>query len=69
MSHRVGTVGGWFPVDEVTIEYLDAAYIGACRQQGVERFAQKHLTVGRESAAPDPDAVYAARIVRSTSAR
>ncbi len=62
MSTEWGPLVGWFPVDEVTIEYLRAVY-KRLKEQGTERFTEKDI----ESWAaipprPDSDASYVARI-------
>ena len=63
MSTEWGPLVGWFPVDGVTIKYL-AVSAGAAGGAG-HRALHRSMTssTGRESAAADPDAVYAARIV------
>jgi homoaconitate hydratase len=62
MSTEWGPLVGWFPVDEITIEYLRRAH-QRLQEQGIERFTKQDLD--RWAAAPprpDPDASYAARI-------
>src|SRR5579862_7217219 len=67
MSTEWGALVGWFPVDEVTIKYLQGV-----KQRlallGIERFADRDITNWTEDPPqPDPDAVYAARIVLDLS--
>ncbi len=57
MSTEWGALVGWFPVDEVTMQYLRR-----------ERFSEEELRNWREHPPqPDPDADYAARIVLELS--
>ena len=63
MSTEWGPLVGWFPVDEVTIAYLEGV-----RQRlkaiGVERFSAKELeNWASHPPRPDPGAAYAASIV------
>ena len=59
MSTEWGALVGWFPVDEVTLAYLEARH-----EAGVERISGKLLAEWRNNPpAPDADATYAARIV------
>ena len=63
MSTEWGPLVGWFPVDEVTINYLRATY-RRLKQMGVERLSEKDIeNWSRNPLGPDPDASYAARIV------
>src|SRR5579862_9009847 len=67
MSTEWGALVGWFPVDEVTIKYLQGV-----KQRlallGIERFADRDITNWTENPPqPDSDAVYAARIVLDLS--
>jgi len=63
MSTEWGPLVGWFPVDEVTINYLRAAH-QRLKAQGIERFTEKEIeNWAKNPPRPDPDAVYAARIV------
>jgi homoaconitate hydratase len=63
MSTEWGPLLGWFPVDEVTIEYLRGVH-QKLKAQGVERFTEKDLeNWERNPPRPDADAQYAARIV------
>src|SRR6266481_6827650 len=63
MSTEWGPLVGWFPVDEVTIKYL-AGVKERLAAQRIERFADRDITNWTENPPqPDPDAVYAARIV------
>jgi homoaconitate hydratase len=62
MSTEWGALVGWFPVDGVTLKYLDAR---SCelRARGITRISERNFAAWRtNSAAPDPDAVYAGRI-------
>jgi homoaconitate hydratase len=63
MSTEWGPLVGWFPVDEVTIQYLRGVY-QRLKAQGIERFRERDIESWIEAPPqPDPDAVYAARIV------
>jgi homoaconitate hydratase len=67
MSTEWGPLVGWFPVDGVTIRYLVGVKerLGA---QSVTRFSDDDLlNWTTKPPAPDPDAVYAARIVLDLS--
>jgi homoaconitate hydratase len=67
MSTEWGALVGWFPVDEVTIKYLQSVK-QRLALQGIERFADRDITNWTENPPqPDPDAVYAARIVLDLS--
>ncbi len=67
MSTEWGPLVGWFPVDEVTIKYLQGVK-QRLALQGIERFADRDITNWTENPPqPDPDAVYAARIVLDLS--
>ncbi len=62
MTTEWGALVGWFPVDEVTVEYLRTrkAILAAA---GLERFSDAELASwSSEPPAPDADAAYAARI-------
>ena len=62
MSTEWGALVGWFPADEVTIDWLDARreHLAA---RGVERFTADNLMAwASHPPTPDPDAAYAARI-------
>lgn len=63
MTTEWGPLVGWFPVDEITIEYLK----GVKRRlaaMGIERFTDKDVENWQKNPPrPDSDAVYAARIV------
>jgi len=62
MTTEWGPLVGWFPVDEVTIEYLRGAH-RRLKALGVERFTENDIESWEKSPpAPDADAVYAARI-------
>src|ERR1035437_10166905 len=62
MTTEWGPLVGWFPVDEVTIQYLRSVH-QRLKAMGVERFTEDNI-VSREKnpPAPDTDAVYASRI-------
>ena len=67
MSTEWGPLVGWFPVDEVTIQYLRGVY-RRLKELGVERF--KEADIDKWAATPplpDRDAPYAARIVLDLS--
>jgi homoaconitate hydratase len=62
MSTEWGPLVGWFPVDEVTIEYLRGVH-RRLKEQGIERFTKQDIE--RWAATPrltDPGGTYAARI-------
>ncbi len=62
MTTEWGALVGWFPADEVTLEYLRKrkALLAAA---GVERFTEQDLAAwSREPLLPDLDAAYAGRI-------
>src|SRR5713101_3726755 len=63
MTTEWGPLVGWFPVDEVTLAYLRGVHQRlAC--QGIVRFTEQDLLKwSTRPPQPDPDAVYAARIV------
>ncbi len=63
MSTEWGTLVGWFPVDEITLAYLDARN-RELRRQGITRIPEERFAEWRANPpAPDSDAVYAGRIV------
>ncbi|MGA8489976.1 MAG: homoaconitase [Terriglobales bacterium] len=63
MTTEWGPIVGWFPVDEVTIEYLKSVY-RRLKATGVERFSEKDIENWMQNPPrPDADATYAARIV------
>jgi homoaconitate hydratase len=63
MSTEWGPLVGWFPVDEVTIKYLKSVR-QRLQTMGVERFSESDIeNWTKNPPRPDPDAVYAARIV------
>jgi homoaconitate hydratase len=62
MSTEWGALVGWFPVDGVTLTWLNARrqHLAA---RGIERIAAEQLTAwAANPPAPDPDAAYAARL-------
>ena len=62
MSTEWGTLVGWFPVDEVTLRYLEARN-RELRAQGVTCIPQEKFEEWRTNPpAPDKDASYAGRI-------
>ena len=62
MTTEWGPLVGWFPVDEVTIQYLRGVH-QRLKAMGVERFTESDIASWEKNpAAPDADAVYAARI-------
>jgi homoaconitate hydratase len=62
MTTEWGPLVGWFPVDEVTIQYLRGVH-SRLKATGVERFAESDIAKWEKNPAnPDADAVYAARI-------
>ena len=63
MSTEWGALVGWFPVDEITLAYLEARN-RKLRAQGVTRIPEEKFGAWRKNPpAPDQDAVYAGRIV------
>ncbi len=63
MSTEWGPLVGWFPVDAITLKYL-AGVQERLKAQGIVRFTDKDLANWTtKPPQPDPDAVYAARIV------
>src|ERR1700731_2436779 len=67
MSTEWGPLVGWFPVDEVTIKYLQGVK-ERLAAHGIERFTDRNIANWSEHPPhPDPDAVYAARIVLDLS--
>jgi homoaconitate hydratase len=67
MSTEWGPLVGWFPVDEVTIKYLSGVK-ERLEAQRIERFTdQDILNWKTKPPQPDPDAIYAARIVLDLS--
>jgi homoaconitate hydratase len=62
MTTEWGALVGWFPVDTVTIEYLQTIY-ERMHAQGIERFKRNDLLPWAEHPPrPDADAHYSARI-------
>jgi homoaconitate hydratase len=63
MTTEWGPLVGWFPVDEVTIDYLRGVH-QRLKILGVERFSEKAIAAwSNHPPRPDADANYAARIV------
>jgi homoaconitate hydratase len=63
MTTEWGALVGWFPVDEITLDYLEASN-RELRAQGIARIPEDKLGEWRTSPpAPDRDAVYAGCIV------
>src|SRR5271166_587162 len=62
MSTEWGPLVGWFPVDEVTIEYLRGVH-QQLKEQGIERFTKQDIERWAVTPPrPDSDAFYTARI-------
>lgn len=62
MTTEWGPLVGWFPVDEVTIQYLRGVH-QRLKAIGAERFSEKDIDGwAKKPLVPDADAVYAARI-------
>jgi homoaconitate hydratase len=67
MTTEWGPLVGWFPVDEVTIDYLKKVY-QRLKATGIERFSEKDIeSWTKNPPRPDADATYAARIVLDLS--
>jgi homoaconitate hydratase len=67
MTTEWGPLVGWFPVDEITIDYLRGVH-RRLKAQGIERFTEKDIETWTEDPpASDPRATYAARIVLDLS--
>ena len=67
MTTEWGPLVGWFPVDEVTIQYLKNVH-QKLQAQGIERFPVKDIENWLKSPPqPDADAIYAARITLDLS--
>ncbi len=67
MTTEWGPIVGWFPVDEVTINYLKNVH-QRLKPVGVERFSEKDIERWTNNPPrPDAGAVYAARIVLDLS--
>ena len=68
MSTEWGALVGWFPVDKVTLAYLEARN-RLLRAAGVARIPEERLAEWHANPpAPDSDAVYAGRIVLNLAA-
>jgi homoaconitate hydratase len=62
MTTEWGALVGWFPVDQVTLRYLEGRR-QLLAASGIERFTAVEVEAWRRNPpAPDPDATYAARI-------
>jgi homoaconitate hydratase len=62
MSTEWGPLVGWFPVDEVTIHYLQGVR-ERLHESGIDRVTEKDIeSWSKASLLPDPDASYTARI-------
>ena len=63
MTTEWGALVGWFPVNEVTLAYIE----GCCRElqaQGITRISERRMEqIRRYPPIPDADAVYVGRIV------
>ena len=67
MSTEWGPLVGWFPIDQITINYLRAVH-ARLKVQGIERFTEKDIERwAANPPRPDPGANYAARIVLNLS--
>jgi len=67
MTTEWGPIAAWFPVDEITIRYMEAVHTGLS-EQGIERFTAEDIERWRfHPPHPDPDASYAARITLDLS--
>lgn len=67
MTTEWGALVGWFPVDEMTLAYLDARR-RELRMQGIARISEENLAEWQANPpAPDPDATYAGRITLDLS--
>jgi homoaconitate hydratase len=67
MSTEWGPIVAWFPVDEITLEYLRSVH-RRLKAVGIERFTEADLNKWSATPpVPDPDASYAARIVLDLS--
>ncbi len=63
MTTEWGALVGWFPVDQITLSYLESRN-RELRAQGITRIPDEKLVEWRSHPpTPDPDAAYAARIV------
>ena len=63
MTTEWGALVGWFPVDEITLDYLGARN-RELRAQGITRIPEERLAEWRANPpAPDSDASYAGRLV------
>ena len=64
MTTEWGPLVGWFPVDDITVEYLRAVRQRLEARGGAERFSGNDIENWKTyPPAPDADAIYAARIM------
>ncbi len=62
MTTEWGALVGWFPIDDITLEYLENRN-HALRTQGIDRIPEQKFAAWRTNPpAPDSDATYAGRI-------
>jgi homoaconitate hydratase len=67
MSTEWGALVAWFPVDERTIDYLQAVHQNL-KEHGIERFTQSEIEAWRKTPpTPDREAAYSARITLDLS--
>lgn len=67
MSTEWGPIVAWFPVDEITIRYLQTVH-DRLKEQGIQRFTENDLRLWKSyPLEPDRDASYAARITLDLS--
>jgi homoaconitate hydratase len=63
MTTEWGALVGWFPVDAVTLSYIEERN-RALRAQGITRISERRIgEIRNNPPVPDPDAAYAGRIV------
>jgi homoaconitate hydratase len=63
MTTEWGALVGWFPVDEVTLSYIEGRG-RELRARGITRISERRIREIRDTLPmPDPDAVYGGRIV------
>lgn len=67
MSTEWGPIVAWFPVDEITIRYLQTVH-DRLKEQGIQRFTENDLRLWKSFPLdPDRDASYTARITLDLS--